>query len=886
MIYPDNFERKIGFHEIRKQIKGRCMSVLGTEWVDNHVQFMTSFEAVQDALECVSDFARFMEEADDVYEENFFDVRQALLKIRPERTYMEELDLFDLKRSLKTVLDLVSFFCKDLPETDEPEDQISVEDPQTTDSPASGNPDETTLGHTPHGNDRPAAEVPYPALTRLANGVKTHPHIISRIDEVLNKYGKVKDTASSELLSVRHTLEVTVRSISHTLRSIISEAQTEGFIERDVTPTLRDGRLVIPVAPALKRKIKGIIHDESATGKTVFIEPAAVVEANNKIRELKAAEKREIIRILQDLTACIRPHSEDILRSLQFLAHMDYLRAAAVWSTANGALVPKLAKHPCIDWKVAKHPLLRQSLEKHGRPIVPLDIQMREGQRILLISGPNAGGKSVCLKTVGLLQYMIQCGLPVPVHPDSIAGIFEDMFIDIGDEQSIEDDLSTYTGHLLHMKYMMKHCGPKSLILIDEFGSGTEPQIGGALAEAILHRFVGQSAFGVITTHYQNLKLYAQQHSSVVNGAMLYDRTRMQPLYLLQTGNPGSSFAIEIARKIGIPEDVIAYASGLVGHDYVMSDKYLQDIVRDKLYWEHKRRNIHQREKQLEDSIASYELEMVTFQKERKAVMAQAKEEAKALLQESNAQIENTIREIREAQAEKERTREARRKLSEFRETALSENEADDRIARKIAKIKRRQERKQRRSEAPNAALGALVNALGQNAREHAPGMAADNPSATTLKAGDHVRMKGQTTVGRIAAVNGKQAKVLFGMIYTTLPLTRLEPAPAPVPDKSTMASTFVSRETREAMHEKKLNFKPEIDLRGMRGDEALTATAYFIDDAIQCEQSRVRILHGTGTGALRQLVRNYLSTTDGVRNFHDEHVQFGGAGITVVELT
>ena len=866
MIYPDNFEKKIGFSDIRTQLKGRCMSVLGTEWVDRHLQFSRRFVDVQESLRRVSEFAQFMQEEDDVYEEHFFDVRQSLVRIRPDRTYMEEIDLFDLKRSLATVVALVDFFRRD--------NEANADTETASEEPTDQTPADTSNNH------------PYPALFRLTEGVHTFPQIIRRIDETLNKYGKVKDTASSELLSIRHTMEVTVRSISHSLRSIIAEAQSEGYIDRDVSPTLRDGRLVIPVAPSLKRKIKGIIHDESATGKTVFIEPTAVVAANNKIRELKAAEQREIIRILQELTAVIRPHVDEILGSLQFLAQIDFLRAAAIWSEQMAACVPKLVKYPTLDWRVAKHPLLNQSLRKHGREIVPLDIQLKDGQRILLISGPNAGGKSVCLKTVGLLQYMLQCGLPIPVHPDSTAGIFDDLFIDIGDEQSIEDDLSTYTSHLLNMKQMMRHCGTRSLILIDEFGGGTEPQIGGALAEAILHQFVRLATYGIITTHYQNLKSFAQSHTSVVTGAMLYARTHMQPLYLLQIGTPGSSFAIEIARKIGIPEEVIAYATNIVGQDYVMSDKYLQDIVRDKMYWENKRRNIHKREKQLEDSIASYEHEMVSFQEERKAVMAQAKEEAKALLQESNAKIENTIREIREAQADKERTREARRKLGEFKEEALNMTEEDDAIARKIAKIKRRQERKlqgKKHQGQPNG-LGALVGALGQAAANTLTAAAtAEKPKK--LAPGQYVRIKGQHSVGQIAEVGPRTAKVLFGVMYTTVPLNRLEPAEKPQVDTVSKVSTFISRETRDAMHEKKLNFRPEIDLRGMRADEALTATAYFIDDAIQCEQSRVRILHGTGTGALRTIVRDYLGTVNGVRRFHDEHVQFGGAGVTVVEL-
>lgn len=858
MIYPDNFEKKIGFNEIRTLLKGRCLSTLGTEWVDNHLSFMTDYDAVRTALEQATEFALFIDTEDDVYEDNFYDVRQPLLRIRPERTYMEELELFDLKRSLKTVDDLVKFFERHLDEEEQTDESAYVKNMD---------------------NDKNL----YPALSRMAADVPTFPMIIRSIDNVLNKYGKVKDTASTELLTIRHSLEVTMRSISHSLRSIITDAQTEGFIDRDVSPTLRDGRLVIPVSPSLKRKIKGIIHDESASGKTVFIEPAAIVDANNRIRELKAAEKREIIRILQELSLQIRPHISEMLESLQFLAHIDYLRALASFSRAFNSLVPVVVKYPCLDWSQAVHPLLQQSLERHGRKMNPLDITLREGQKILLISGPNAGGKSVCLKTVGLLQYMLQCGMPVPVRENSKMGIFEDILIDIGDEQSIEDDLSTYSSHLLNMKQMMKHGHSRSLLLIDEFGGGTEPQIGGAMAEAILHKFVQSGTYGVITTHYQNLKHYAQECPTVVNGAMLYDRAQMQPLFMLQVGNPGSSFAVEIARKIGIPEDVITYASDLVGKDYIMSDKYLQDIVRDKMYWENKRKNIHKREKMLEETVARYEEEMESFQQERKAVIAKAKEQAQTLLQESNAKIEKTIRDIREAQADKERTREVRRELKEYGDNVNLVSDDEDRLARKIAKIKRRQERKKNKGE--GAHKNTVSPTFGQHQTESELVQTDSAANNVTLQVGSYVKIKGQTTIGRIDSINGKQAKVLFGMMYTTLPLNRLEASEAPKIDKTALASTFVSKETRDAMYEKKLSFKPEIDLRGMRADEALTATAYFIDDAIQCEQSQVRILHGTGTGALRQLVRTYLGSVPGVRHYRDEHVQFGGAGITVVEL-
>lgn len=891
MIYPDNFERKIGFTEIRTLLKGRCLSSLGTEWVERQLHFLDSYEEVEAALAEIADYIRFSTQGEDL-ECEFFDVREALLRVKPERTYLEELDLFNLKRSIHSVSLYVKAFTAsaegedDADETCEQVGRSELEKPETAESPVVGERE---------GEEHVAADVPqkhytFPALARMCGDITTFPEIVDRIDQVLNKYGKVKDTASSELLSVRHQIEVTVRSISHSLRSIIQEAQTSGYIDREVSPTMRDGRLMIPVASALKRKIKGIVHDESATGKTVFIEPEAVVEANNRIRELRAAERREVMRILQELTAVIRPHIPAILASLQFLGHVDYLRALQLFSEGFQAIVPQLSADPRIDWVQARHPLLELSLARHGAKMIPLDISLRRGSRILLISGPNAGGKSVCLKTAGLLQYMLQCGMPVPVDERSKPGVFRDIFMDMGDEQSLENDLSTYSSHLLNMKEMMRHAGGRSLLLIDEFGGGTEPQVGGALAEAILHRFVRISACGIITTHYQNLKHFAEKTPVVINGAMLYDRAQMQPLFILQIGNPGSSFAIEIARKIGIPEEVVQYAIDIVGQDYVMSDKYLQDIVRDKMYWENKRRNIRAREKQLEDTVARYEREMTDFQQEKRTVMAQAKAEAKHLLEQSNARIENTIRSIREAQAEKEKTREVRAELAGFREELERDTDEQDRIARKIAKIQRRRQRKeegesgkQRHVAGQEAAAQALRQVAGGRSAATAAALAGTTRS---LQPGDHVRIKGQTTVGKVESVSGNSAKVLFGMMFTQVQLKRLERCDAPKAEPSvSKVSTFLSKETRDAMYEKKLHFKQEIDLRGMRGEEAMTAVSYFIDDAIQLEQARVRILHGTGTGALRELVRTYLRTVPGVASFHDEHVQFGGAGITVVEL-
>ena len=590
MIYPQNFEQKIGFTEIRHLLNQHCLSPLGLQRV-SEMRFSADVRLLRERQKHTQEFLSIMEEEDNFPDQNFFDIRNSIKRIRIEGTFLDEQELFDLKRSLETIVGITNILNKG--KGDQILEQIEM---QTV-------PDETVDQQTVE-EDFKDEDFKYPALHRLSKDVKTFPQLAKRIDAILDKFGKIKDNASPELLRIRREIAATEGSISRMLHNILRNAQQDGIVEKDITPTLRDGRLVIPVAPAMKRKIKGIVHDESATGKTVFIEPAEVVEANNRIRELEGDERREIIRILQEFAAQVRPYTQDILHSYGFLADIDFIRAKAHFARQIHGITPYLSGKPVIDWTMAIHPLLQLTLSKHGKKVVPLDIELNGRQRILIISGPNAGGKSVCLKTVGLLQYMLQCGLPVPIGENSKTGVFGSIFIDIGDEQSIEDDLSTYSSHLLNMKNMMKHCGGTSLLLIDEFGGGTEPQIGGAIAEAVLKRFNQKKAFAVITTHYQNLKHFAEDHEGVVNGAMLYDRQQMQALFQLQIGNPGSSFAVEIARKIGIPEEVIADASDIVGREYINADKYLQDIVRDKRYWENKRQNIHQREKQMEQTIA------------------------------------------------------------------------------------------------------------------------------------------------------------------------------------------------------------------------------------------------------------------------------------------
>ena len=839
MIYPKDFEKKIGFDEVRTLLIERCQSSLGKEWVEK-MAFCSDVEKVNEWLAQIREYRKISESTTPLPLNYLFDVRTAVGRLRLEGTHMEENELFDLKRSLETISDVVEMLCK--------------------------------------------PDLPYPSLNKLASEIVVLPHIVTSINRIIDRFGKMRDDASPALLRIRRELIKTESGISHTLNHILRMAQNEGLVDKDASPTMRDGRLVIPIAPTLKRRIKGIVHDESASGKTVFVEPSEVVEANNRVRELEAEERREAIRILTEFSRELRPYLPEILSGLRFLGYLDFLRAKSDFAQHTHAVEPVVEGSAHIDWYAAHHPLLRLALERQGKKIVPLNITLTTEKHLLIISGPNAGGKSVCLKTVGLLQYMLQCGMSIPIGERSQTGIFDDIMIDIGDEQSIADDLSTYSGHLLNMKNMMKQASSKTLLLIDEFGGGTEPLIGGAIAESVLNQFCEKHAFGVITTHYQNLKHFADHHTGITNGAMLYDRHEMRPLFQLAMGQPGSSFAIEIARKIGLPERVIKEASEIVGSDYIQSDKFLQDIVRDKRYWENKRQNIHQHEKQLEERIAHYEAEIKELEASRKDIIRKAKAQAEELLKESNKRIESAIKEIREQQAEKAETKRIREELELFKEEVASTDSknSDEMIDKKIRQLQARKERREKRKkekEEKNKQKAEGSSPLSLSSKNEG------EDKEESLGVGDYVRIKGLTTVGKIETIEGKMCVVIFGDMRTKMRLSRLERAQAP---KSTDHPTTInvgSKMTRETIDNRKLNFKQDLDVRGMRGDDAINAVTYFIDDAILVGMSRVRILHGTGTGILRQLIRQYLQTIPNVADFHDEHVQFGGAGITVIDL-
>jgi DNA mismatch repair protein MutS2 len=824
MIYPENFENKIGFDRIRNLLIEKCLSPMGLEKVDQ-IEFMTDFEFLSHELSATFEFQQILLFEDFFPNEHYYKISDSLNKIRIAGTFPEVQEVFDLKRSLETVKTILNFF-------------------------------------------RNKDAVKYPVLQEMCSSVKTYPYVLETIDRIIDRRGVIKDNASTRLKEIRAELVSKSIQVSKRLNSILKQAQSDGIVDSDTSVSIRNGRGVIPVSAYDKRKIKGLIHDQSASGKTVFVEPEEIVEMNNDIVELEYEEKREIVRILTALADNIRPYIDDLLDANIFLGEMDFLRAKALLGNRLSSIKPPVVDKPFVSWRRAMHPLLTLSFEKlPGRKVVPLEIVLDERDRILLISGPNAGGKSVCLKTVGLLQYMLQCGLTIPVAEGSETGMFQSLLIDIGDEQSIENDLSTYSSHLINMKHFIKNGNENTLILIDEFGTGTEPMLGGAIAEAILGELNRKKVFGVITTHYTNLKHFASLTEGIINGAMAFDNHLMQPLFQLTIGKPGSSFAFEIARKIGLPEEILAEASGKAGVKNINYDRHLKDIARDKRYWETKRQSIRQQEKRLEELMAEYDVELSGAKSLRKEIITKAKDEAQQLLKESNRMIENTIRQIKESQAEKEKTKEMRQQLEEFKsqvveETKPTETNSEEKIAILSSRAKRIKidpetviERTQKK-------------------------VVADQP----LKPGDPVRMIDTMAAGEIIAIEGKKVQVETGSLTFFVPVDRIERISRGELRKS-LKSNQPQRMIDPAIAQRNVNFKPEIDIRGVRGEEAINQVRDLIDNAMIIQHRNLRILHGKGNGILRQLVREYLGSVNIVKSFRDEHVEFGGSGITVVEM-
>ena len=821
MIYPGNFESKIGFTTVRKEINSRCVSTLGQHCCEQ-MRFSTRLDEVKLWLNQTNEFLSILQSKREFPLNYFFDMRSTLKAIAVPGSHLSEQSLFDLQRSLMTVSEIGRFF-------------------------------ERSSEEGTH---------PYPNLSRLAKTMQSFPDIIAETSRILDKNGNIKDNASPLLQDLRRAIASATASINGLLRKVINAGREAGYLDKDTTPSVRDGRLVIPVSPMHKRKLRGIVHDESATGRTIFIEPEEVVETNNRIREAEAEVKREIVRILTEVTDMIRPHAEELLATYRVLGLIDFIRAKAVFAQDVDGQLPHVEKDPHVELYHAVHPALLLSLREQGKEVVPLNIELNHDQRILLISGPNAGGKSVCLKTVGVVQYMMQCGVLPTVYYNSHMGMFGSIFIDIGDQQSIEDDLSTYSSHLQNMRTFLMRGDKRSLVLIDEFGSGTEPQIGGAIAQAILDQLNKNRVMGVITTHYQNLKHFADETAGIVNGAMLYDRQLMKPLFQLSIGYPGSSFAIEIARKTGIPRDVIDKASEIVGSDYINMDRYLLDIVRDRKYWESKRYDIHQKEKKLNAIAEQYNERLKKLNAEYKAILKDARSEALDIIAKSNSQVERTIKDIKQVQAEKEKTRLVRQQLEDFKRRLAQEDDQET-----LKEIK------------PLSTVGKPP----KKEKAKKSHIVKKDDKSRPLQAGDSVLLKGGTsTVGTVISLDEKYAVVAFGSLKTRVETSRLERTmrKAEVREKPS-----ITKSTADDIRERQLHFKPDIDVRGMRADEAVQAVTYFIDDAIQFSYKTLRILHGTGTGALREAIRQYLNTVAGVKNYHDEHVQLGGAGITVVNL-
>ena len=827
LVYPENFESKIGFDKIRELLKGRCLSSLGQEYVDE-ICFNSDFIQLTEDLSLVKEFVSIIQEMENFPTSYYFDLREALAKIRIEGRFLEIQEVFDLKRSLETISGIVRFL-------------------------------------------KQTKEEQLPCLKRLLSTVQVYPYIIERIDSILNKYGKIKDNASPELSRIRKELLSKQSGVSKRLQAILKKAQDDGLVEEDASVAIRDGRAVIPVASALKRRLIGIVHDESSTGKTSYIEPAEVVELNNQIRELEYAEIREIVRVLTIFSSDIRPYLPDLLQSYEFLGKIDFIRAKAIYAIDIDGIKPYLENKCQLEWEGAVHPLLMLALRRENRKVIPLNLTLTSKKHILLISGPNAGGKSVCLKTVGLLQYMLQCGLLIPVKESSATGIFEKLFIDIGDEQSIENDLSTYSSHLMNMKFFLKNSNEKTLVLIDEFGTGTEPMLGGAIAEAILAQLNEMKTFGVITTHYTNLKHFASSSEGIENAAMMYDSAKMEPLFQLDIGKPGSSFAFEIARKIGLPENILQDATEKIGKDHINFDKHLRDIVRDKRYWETKRQKIRKVEKSLDELAESYETDLSQLEKQRKEIILKARQEADQILSEANKRIENTIFEIRESQADKEKTKLIRAKLTDFKQNVVESGSVQDELVnRKIQKLKEKEsQRNQRRLE---------KKPIEQKEKEKIA-------EPDVWKAGDKVMMIGNQNIGEILELNEKNAVVAFGDIRTSISRDKLQKITNNEAKKIQRTYNQTIPNINKGMSEKRLSFKTEVDVRGQRTEVALQLIQSWIDDAIMLDFSELRILHGKGNGILKEMIRNYLKSEPAIKSFRDEHVQFGGAGITVVEI-
>ena len=825
MIYPANFEQRVGFDKIRAEIVERCSMLSARELIASE-SFSRSAREVERRLNLADEMRLLltMEYGAEIGEQE--DILSIVDKIRVEGSYLTEEECATLYRSLTIAAKIVGFILA-------------------------------------------RREGSYTHLKELSQRVEVFPHLQSAISRVVDEKGEVRSSASPTLSEIRHAIREHEGQVAKRLQQVLQRAKASGIVDADAMISIRDGHAVIPVAAANKRKLAGFIHDESATGRTFYIEPVEVVELNNALRELEYDEKREIVRLLTELTALLREDVEGIANIEHYLTQIDMLRAKARWALDNGAVKPIISNEGRLLLRKARHPLLQQTLKQQKRDIVPLDMELNDEHRILVISGPNAGGKSVCLKTTGILQYMVQCGFLVPCLENSEFPLFDSLMIDIGDQQSMENDLSTYSSHLVNMRAMLQEASSRTLILIDEFGSGTEPTIGGAISEAILERFVERKAYGVITTHYANIKYFASRHEGVANGAMAFDVKNIQPLFSLEMGKPGSSFAIEIARKTGLPEDIVKSATAKAGDDHINLEKQLREIARDKRYWAEKRDRIRLTDRKVEQLEQTYTDRLQSIKEERRTIIEQARREAEELVAAANRTIENTIRTIRESQAEKEITRLARKELEVFADDVDNKrNASDERIEREMERLARRRERREQRAQ--------------ERENGTAPEVKPVEAKPVKIEVGSKVKLEGQGVPGIVQFIKGRKAQVAFGQMIIMVDMERLKAVSSAEyreATRPTAARTVVSVDIRE----RKLNFRDTIDVRGMRASEALEAVEDLIDDALMVGVSGVTILHGKGTGALKEEIRRYLRTVKDVATIADDHADRGGAGITLV---
>lgn len=813
MIYPNNFESKIGFDKIRVLLHQQCVSVMGKEWVDK-LKFSSNYKNLELWLTQVEEMKDLLLTETSFPTSDYFDLRPALEGLRQRGSHLYQDDLFDLLTSLKIMNEILLIL-----------------------------------------NRRAEKSI---QIKKIAENIETEPELLARIKHIIDDKGEIKDHASEELYGIRSQLKKLQRNNDGIIKESLKQAISQGWTSPDTEAAIRNGRVVIPLLAAHKRKIKGFVHGESATGQTVFVEPAQLFEINNEIQELESAEKRAIIKILMDFADSIRPIIDDLQNAFVNLGLIDFIISKARLAIDLEAINPDLQARSKIDWKGARHPLLFLSHRAQNKLVVPLDIQLSDYRRILIISGPNAGGKSVSLKTVGLIQYMLQCGLLIPVKPTSIAGIFKHFFIDIGDEQSIENDLSTYSSHLLNMKYFLHHANAKTLFLIDEFGSGTEPNLGGAIAEAILEQLNEQKSFGVITTHFANLKLLPSPDNGMANAAMLFNTKELEPLYQLKMNRPGSSFTVEIAKKIGFPEKILQKIESKADRKQLDFEEQLQQLDVEKKELEQQKKRVDLSDNLLTETIEKYQMLYDRLQKEKNSLLHDAQAKAAKILESSNQLIEQTIKEIKETQADKSKTQQAR-KLLEEEKKKLQEN--------------------QKKKQAPD-----IHQKVNEELKEHKkPKLKKE--VIIELKPGQNVIMKGQKRAGILQEIKGSKAVVVFDNISMTLDIKTLEGISKTRARELSRTVTSNYSKIATELHEKAANFRFKLDLRGERVEDALHKMQTFIDEAILLRIYEVQILHGKGTGALRQVIRDYLSGIPEVSSYQDEHVERGGHGITLVRL-